>query len=121
MSDFPPSTIEIRPTTDNWGPFNFNMAPRIPSGDSIASFTTAAYVGEVLPTATLSDYTEMSASLVESNPAPASTASILSVYLKHPGNTYTGESITLVFHVTFTTKTGVHPFHFYRVLIQGGT
>ena len=121
MSDFPESTIEIRPTSDNWGPFNFDMSNRVPSGDSIASFTTAAYVGEVLPTATLSDYTEMSASLIESNPAPSNTDTVLSIYMKFPSNTYTGDSITLVFSVTFTTQTGIHPFHFYKVLIQGGT
>lgn len=118
MSDFPEGTIEVRLTTDNWGPFNFDMTGMIPSDDSIASFTTSAHVGEVLPTYTLSDYADISASLIEADPAPLTDGTNLSVYMKWPGATYKGNSITLVFQVTYTVKTGVYPFYFYKVNVQ---
>jgi len=118
MADFPTSVIEIRGTSDNWGPFNFDISNRMPSGDTVTSFTTKAYVGTVQPTDTLTSFTEISANLIESNPAPSNTDTILSIYMKYPGNTYKGESITLVFDVTFTNHSGVHPYYFHHVKIQ---
>lgn len=118
MADFPTEVIEVRSTTDNWGPFNFDMTNRIPSGDAIASFTVDAYVGTVQPTDTLSDFTEMGASLIETSPAKSNNDTTLSIYLKYPSDTYKGENITLVFNVTFTLQTGIHPFYFHHVKIQ---
>lgn len=118
MSDFPTSIIEIRSTSNNWGPFNFDLTNRIPSGDSVTSFTVAAYVGTVEPTDTLTSFTEMSANLIETNPAKSNSATTLQIYMKYPGVAYKGENITLVFNVTFTNQGGVHPFYFHHVKIQ---
>ena len=118
MSDFPESTIEIRLTTDNWGPFVFDFTNRVPSGDSIASLTVSAHVGEILPEYTLAGFADISSTLVETNPAPSISGNTISLYLKWPGNSYKGENVTLVFQITFTTVSGIHPFYFYKVAIQ---
>ena len=118
MSDFPEGTIEIRLTTDNWGPFHFDFTNCIPTGDTIQTFTISAHEGEILPEYTLSDYADISNTLIETNPASSTNGTIISAYFKWPGLAYKGENITLVFQVTFTVKTGVHPFYFYRIHVQ---
>lgn len=117
MSDFPDATIEIRSSTDNWGPFNFDISNRIPSGDSIKSFSVKAYLGHVLPTHNLASFTEVT-TLIDTDPVQTFTNTVMSIYLIWPGDTYKGQMITLVFTVVFNSKTGQHPFYFYGVSIQ---
>jgi len=119
MSDFPPGTIEIRSYSDNWGPFVFDMTDAIPSGDTIASFTPKAYAGEVLSTGTLSNYTEITSALIETDPAHSVSGDDLKVYLKWPGTSYINTTATLVFEVTYTLQTGKQRYYFYKVDIQG--
>ena len=119
MSDFPSGKIEIRYSTDNWGPFNFDLSNALPSGDTIADVDVKAYLDNIKPTADLSEETEITSSLIDTNVAPTHDGdSTVSLYLKYPGDTYKGQKATLVITVTLTNQTGVHPFFFNYVSIQ---
>lgn len=117
-TDFTLGSIDIRYSTDNFGPFTFEFENSIPSGDSIASVAVAAYSGNVKPKSTLSDFTEITDLLIDTDVAPSVFGSIVSVYFSYPGDDYKGTKATLIFTLTFNNNTGVHPYYFRYVHIK---
>ncbi|HEB28670.1 MAG TPA: hypothetical protein ENI05_13010 [Porticoccus sp.] len=126
--DWPIGTIAIRKTpgteTNNWGPYNFDLdaeqGSKIPSGDQIASFTVDAYAGSFQTTDSLAGLTDISSDLVDPDVALANTTSVMNVHFKYPGSSNAG-LITLIFNVTLTVSSGVHPFYFRHVNVESST
>lgn len=113
--------IEIGTNTDNWGPKNINLSKNMPSGDSVDSFTIAAYaeVDGVLVDEgeDLSNYRDIESLIIDDDVALANSSTTLNFHLKYPGDEYRGKKIALVFDVTFTTNDGVFQYFFHYVLI----
>jgi len=112
-------TIEVMYYTDLWGVYSFDFSNALPTGDTISAVTVNAYVGNVRHRSNLSEFTDISASLID----PAYTPQIIDstkVYVKfqYPGNTYANEKASLIFEIT-TDSGAKHPFYFKYVKIRG--
>ena len=126
--DWPIANIPIRKTpgieTNNWGPYNFDLdsaqSSKIPSGDQISTFTIDAYVGSFQSTDSLAGLTDISSDLVDDDIALANTTSVMNVFFRYPGSSNAG-NVTLIFNVTLTDNTGIHPFYFRHVVVETAT
>ena len=118
MSDFPEGTIKLRSTTNNWGPFNFDFSNSIPSGDSIASYTIGVYAGSIFPSNDLTSLVDIESLVIDTSPASSTNGSIVSVYMKWPGDSYKNTIASIVFNLTFTTNAGVFPFIFRHIVFE---
>lgn len=105
--------IDVRDTSNEWGPFRFNFTNAIPSGETISSVDVKGYVGIIRPQDT--DTPTEITSFVESSPVVASP--YISVRLQYPGVDYKNSKATLVFTVTYSGG-GSHPFYFHHVNIR---
>ena len=117
MSDFPKDTIEVRDTTDNWGPFSFDFSDSLPDGDDMVSVVVTAYLGSVNESSTLADETEITSVLIDTDTSPTVSSNIVLVYFVFPGAAYKGDKATLVFQVTLDSG-ATHPFFFHYVRIK---
>lgn len=105
--------IEIRSTSDEWGPFTFDFTGAIPAGETISSVVVKGYEGIIRPQDTETP-TEIT-SFVESSPAVVSP--YVSVRLQYPGSDYKNTKATLVLTLTMSGG-GIHPFYFHHVNIR---
>lgn len=112
--------IDLRYYADDWGPYSFEFADALPESDTIDSVTVKAYLGKVKPTATLSEETDMSSEIIDSDYTPqVSNNTAVLVKFKYPAavSTYKGEKATLIFEIT-TAAGGKYPFYFHSVRIR---
>jgi hypothetical protein len=73
--DFADGKIVVRPGTDYWGPFAFDLAPALPAGDSLTAATTVqAFLAGV----------ESTEQLIETG-SIALQAAVLNLRLQYPG------------------------------------
>ncbi|MFZ3046495.1 MAG: hypothetical protein WA151_11315 [Desulfatirhabdiaceae bacterium] len=120
--DFAYRNIEIRASTDNWGPWPFDITNAIPAGESIQSVSVAAYAGKVTPDdatlvgSTLTFTGKTAIGLIDTDYAPVISGAEVRVKLKYPGGVYKGTA-TLVFDVTLV-GTGKFPFFFDGIKIK---
>ena len=112
FEDYEP--IEIRETADLWGPFTFDLADSLPSGDAISSVTVAAYAGIYKPFQDIGDQTAIT--LIDTAYTPTHTATTVSIKLQYPGDTYKGKT-TIVFNVTLASG-AKYPFFFHGVRVK---
>lgn len=126
MTDFEEVDIEINHFSDNWGPFVFNVDSAsaqiandglIPFGSELNSATVRAFVGTINEGALLSEYTEITTELIDTDIPVAVTANTIMVYFKYPGVSYKGKRITIIFEVTLST-TAKQAFFFHSVVIN---
>ena len=120
MADFPfTEYIELRYFTDMWGVYLFEFEDALPAGDPIVAVTVDAYIGSVKSSSTLSDFTDVSADVIEPLYAPQiqSDTQVL-VRLQYPGATYKNEKVTLVFELTLNSG-AKYPFFFPYVKVRG--
>jgi hypothetical protein len=127
MADFTETEIEIGYYTDNWGPyaFKFPIATSetandgvIPYGDTIASVSIKAYIGNVNRKSTLGDETLIPAGeLIDSDFVPSITDGNV-VKCKFVWNSAHKENkATLIFECTMTSG-GKRSFYFQYVKIR---
>lgn len=114
--------IEIRASTDNWGPLPFGFADAIPAGETITACTVSGYAGALTPAdATIvNDVVTFAGKtaipLVDTDTPPACSGTDVSVRLKYPGDDYKGAA-TLIFVITLAGG-GIHSFFFNGVVIK---
>lgn len=110
--------INVGYYTDNWGSYVFPFTNKLPSGDTLASVNVKAYKSSGLDrTSTLSSYTNLSTSLIESSPVISSDGLNVSVKFQYPSSSHKGSYVTLVFEVT-TASTAKHTFYHHHVVVQ---
>jgi len=124
MTDFAYATratrdIDVMYYTDLWGVYSFEFVDALPTGDVISAVTVNAYIGNVRHKSTLSDFTDISADLID----PAYVPQIVDgtkVYVKfqYPGSAYANTKASLIFEIT-TDSVAKHPFYFKYVKIRG--
>lgn len=120
--DFKDRNIEIRASTDNWGPFPFEFVDALPTGETIASVAVSAYAGKVTPDdativgSTLTFAGKTALDLIDSDYTPVVSGTEVKIKLKYPGDTYNGVA-TIVF-VTTLTGGGKYPFYFHGVKVR---
>ena len=106
--------IEVRPYTDKWGAYFWDLTDFMPSGDTLASAVVKTYVDEP---GHLKDTMESTSVLVESGTTGVDVATDR-VYCKFqwPGTTYIGWH-RVELEVTFTS-TGKHAYKFGYVRVE---
>lgn len=112
--------IDLRYYSDDWGPFSFELSDALPSGDTLSAVTVKAYLGQVKPTATLSQETDMSSEIIDPDYTPqVSDDTKVLVKFKYPASvsTYKGKKATLIFEIT-TAAGAKHAFYFHSVRIR---
>ena len=124
MTDFGYATratkdIEVMYYTDLWGVYSFDFSDALPTGDVISAVTVDAYIGNVKHKSNLSEFTDISANLID----PAYVPQIVDdtkVYVKfqYPGSDYANQKASLIFEIT-TDSLAKHPFYFKYVKIRG--
>ena len=78
--EFPITKIVIRPLTDYWGPFAFNVSASLPAGDALTAQTTVtSFLNGV----------ESTAHLIEAGSMSIDSATI-SLRFQYPGNDRVG-------------------------------
>lgn len=126
MPDFDSEIIEIRYSTDLWGPYRFNFPicssatagdGAIPFGDTISAVTVKAYLGNVKPSSVLTDFTEITTSVIDPGYAPTFGNDYVVCKFQYPGDTYKGEKVTLIFELTLSSG-AKHPFYFQYLKIM---
>lgn len=124
MTDFGYATratrdIDVMYYTDLWGVYSFEFSDALPTGDTISAVTVEAYIGNVKHSSTLSEFTDISANLIDPAYAPQIVDNT-KVYIKlqYPGSTYANQKASLIFEIT-TDSGAKHPFYFKYVKIRG--
>jgi hypothetical protein len=104
MADFPQDIIELRYFSDNWGPFSFNFGNLLPPGLNLSHIDLKVYVGDVNPASNLSEATEITDEIIDSDMLPLIDKNTVLVYFKYPtsGN-LKGVKATLLFEFTLDT------------------
>lgn len=104
--------IELRYYSDNLGPYSFDFARSLPTGDTISAVSVKAYLGNVTPDSVLADQTDISDEVIDPGYTPQVVDDTsVSLRLKYPTTDYKGESGTLVFELQ--TAAGMeHPYYF---------
>lgn len=92
--DFVAGIINVRSTTDQWGPFAFDLAHALPAGDALTGASTVQSF--------MRDGGETTAHLIEPG-SVAVAGSTISLRLQYPG----------------ATRLGLHELHFNAVLASG--
>ena len=124
MANFEAVELHINEYSDKWGPFIFHMPActsatsndgLLPYGTTLSACTVEAYVGVFSSGALLSSY-EAVTTLIETDPAVVVNAEDVQVCMQYPGDTYTGDKITLVFKCTLSNG-AKQAFFFNSVLI----
>lgn len=113
--DFEQGTMEVRDTTNFWGPFCLDFTDGIPTGEDIQSVEIKAYSGKVTPKLDLADFVEVT-NLVEAVGTIISENTV-SFRLQYPGAEYKGTKMTLILTVILASG-GRHPFYFYPVKVM---
>jgi len=105
---FDEADILIQPSSDNVGPFTFDLSPQLPAGSNISTITVKTYKGN--------SSVETTSYLVDPDFVPVVAANVVSVKFKWPGAEYKGShKITFIYE----TDSGlVDEADFWRVLVQ---
>ncbi|MDX9787953.1 MAG: hypothetical protein RBT11_14300 [Desulfobacterales bacterium] len=121
--DFKNRAIEIRASTDNWGPYPFDFNDALPSEDDISAVTVSAFTGKVLPEdATLDEsgdtvfLGQTAIGLIDTDFTPTINSNVVSIKLKYPTGDHKGAA-TIVFVVTLVSG-GVYPFFFHGAKVR---
>ena len=128
MTDFDNTTdIECGYYLDLWGPylFTFPIASSatandgaIPFGDTVSSVTARVFVGKVTNKSTLSDETEITTDIIDTDYVPDILApNTVRIKLQYPGTTYKGQKATLIFEITAAVG-GKKDFYFHYIRIR---
>ena len=119
MNDFSNEDIEIRYSSDQWGPFNFDFTDLLTvSTEIIASVTVRAFVGNVKPGSDLTAFTEITDDLIDADEVPVVVDdTTVDVVFEYPGSDYANQKATLIFEIT-TDNGREHPFFFQYVRIK---
>ena len=130
--DFPLGRVNVRKTaspasSDLWGPHLWGFPAcssatandgMIPYGTIIGAVDVYAYIGNVKPSSDLSDFTEISALLIDPGYVPVVVDDVnVSAKFQWPGDTYKGEKATLLFHLTLSNG-AEHVFYWQYVRIE---
>jgi hypothetical protein len=117
MADFPQDIIELRYFSDNWGPFSFDFGNHLPPGSNLSHVDLKAYAGAVNPASDLSEATEITSEIIDSDMLPLIDKNTVLVYFKYPTlGELKGIKATLLFEFTLDT-TARHVAYFQYVKI----
>ena len=117
--DFGTGSIEIRSTAATWGPYEFDLADALPTGETIVGLSIQAYRGKLGQKDKLSDFSTI-ATLIDVGSTTISGTKV-QLRLSYP-QTYPGASglkCTIRIKV-ITDNNGRYPFFFYPVTVVGG-
>lgn len=106
--------INLRPVTDDWGPFRVDFTGGLPPGDTIQTAAIRAYIGKIYPGVNRTTLTDVASDLIESGSQSNGDATVqwsMQLPVNSPlRNTF----ITLVFEIT-TNSNRQYPFFFHGV------
>ncbi len=109
--------IDLRYSTDEWGPFSIDLDRGLPEGESVSDVTIKAFSGRIFPTDSISGLTDIAAQIIETG-SIINTGTQIQWKMQYPSDsTLKDTKATLIFEVT-TTGGGEHPFYLYAVRIS---
>ncbi len=108
--------IELRYSTDEWGPYSIDLDGGLPEGQSISDVTIKAYGSRVSPEDDTSALTDIADQIIE-NDSVITDGTKIQWKMQYPADeTLKGAMATLIFEVT-TSGGGRHPFYLFAVRI----
>lgn len=107
--------IEVRESTDSWGPFTLDLTNGIPSDQSITGVSVKAYAGKLTKAADRDAFSDITSLLIETSKTAYSGKDVY-LWFQYPGEAYRNTKATVIVTATLTDG-GVFPFFFYPVKI----
>lgn len=118
MPDFPKKIIDVRYASDSWGSHNFDFEDALPEGVTISSVVCKTFLGKVDEDTDLSNETESTDELIDTNKTDVVTGNVVGCYFNYPTTVeYMGEKHTLIFILTLSNG-ATHPFYHHYIEVH---
>ena len=106
--------INLRPVTDDWGPFQADFSGGLPSGETISAVSIRAYVGRIFPGQNRTGLTDIALDVIESGSISIGELTVNWTMQLPVDSPYRNSFITMVFEIT-TSNNRQYPFYFHGV------